>query len=132
MLDRISRHFDGSAQALNLRAQRSEVLASNIANADTPHYKARDFDFRATLTNAMQKSTLSMVQTHSAHLDARPAAPSPLRLQYRVPAQASIDGNTVEVDAEVARLSDNALRYQAAMTFVNDDISHVRIAIKGE
>lgn len=132
MLDRIARHFAEAAQALNLRAQRSEVLASNIANADTPHFKARDFDFRATLTRAMQKSALSMVQTHSAHLDTKPTTLSPLRLQYRVPAQASIDGNTVEVDAEVARLTDNNLRYQAAMTFINDDISHIRTALRGE
>lgn len=131
ILDKIARHSSESTQALNLRARRSEVLASNLANADTPHYKARDFDFRTALTSAMQKSDLLLTQTHDAHLDVRPAAPGSFRLQYRVPAQASIDGNTVEVDAEVGRYSDNALRYRAATTFINDEISHVRIAIKG-
>jgi flagellar basal-body rod protein FlgB len=108
------------------------VLACNITNADTPHYKAQDFDFRAALTNAMQKSDLLLTQTHDAHLDPRPATPGSFRLQYRVPAQASIDGNTVEVDAEVGRYSGNALRYRAAMTFINDEINHVRIALRGE
>jgi flagellar basal-body rod protein FlgB len=131
ILDKIARTFFEAAQALNLRAKRSEVLASNIANADTPHYKAQDFDFRTALTNAMQKSDLLLTQTHEAHLDPRPAAPGSFRLQYRIPAQASIDGNTVEVDAEVGRYSDNALRYRATMTFLNEEISHVRTAIKG-
>ncbi len=115
-----------------MRARRSEVLASNIANADTPHYKARDLDSRSELTSAMQKSDLLLTRTHDAHLDPRPAAPGSFRLQYRIPAQSSIDGNTVEVDAEVGRYSDNALRYRAAMTFLNDEISHVRTAIRGE
>lgn len=132
IIDKIVRHLSESTQALNLRARRSEVLAGNIANADTPNYKARDFDFRTALTGALRKSDLLLTQTHGAHLDASPAAPGSFRLQYRVPAQASIDGNTVEVDAEVGRYSDNALRYQAAMAFINDEISHVRIAIKGQ
>jgi flagellar basal-body rod protein FlgB len=108
------------------------VLTCNITNVDTPHYKTQDFDFRTALMNAMQKSDLLLTQTHEAHLDPRPAAPGSFRLQYHMPAQASIDGNTVEVDAEVGRYSDNALRYQAAMTFINDEISHVRIALRGE
>lgn len=132
ILDKIVRYFSESTHALNLRARRSEVLASNIANADTPHYKARDLDFRSALKSAMQKSDLLLTQTHGAHLDPGPAAPGSFRLQYRIPAQASIDGNTVEVDAEVGRYSDNALRYRAAMTFINEEISHVRTAIKGE
>lgn len=132
ILDKIVRYFSESTHALNLRARRSEVLASNIANADTPHYKARDLDFRSALTSAMQKSDLLLTQTHDAHLDPRPAAPGSFGLQYRIPAQSSIDGNTVEVDAEVGRYSDNALRYRAAMTFINEEISHVRTAIRGE
>jgi len=132
ILDKIARTLSDAAQALNLRAKRSEVLASNIANADTPHYKAQDFDFRSALTRATQKSDLLLTQTHEAHLDRSPAAPGSFRIQYRIPAQASIDGNTVEVDAEVGRYSDNALRYRAAMTFLNDEISHVRIALRGE
>lgn len=132
MLDRIDRHFTEAAQALNLRARRSEVLAGNIANADTPNYKARDFDFRAALSSAMRLSDLRMTRTQGAHLDPASTSPGAFRLQYRVPAQPSIDGNTVEVDAEVGRLADNSLRYQAAITFINDDISHVRIALQGQ
>lgn len=132
MLDRIARELSEAVQVLNLRARRAELLASNIANADTPHYKARDFDFRAAMTSAMRKSELPMARTQSAHLESSAMAPSAVRVQYRVPVQPSIDGNTVEVDAEVGRIADNALRYQAAVTFINGEISHIRMALQGQ
>lgn len=132
MLDRIDRHIAPNLKALNLRAFRSEVLAGNIANADTPHYKGRDFDFRAAMRGAMAASNLGVTRTAAAHLEPRGGAAGAPRLQFRIPAQPSIDGNTVELDAEVSRFSDNAIRYQAALTFMNSRISGLRTALTGQ
>jgi flagellar basal-body rod protein FlgB len=112
MLNGIDAHLAGPLQALNLRAYRTEVLASNIANADTPNYKARDFDFAAAVSGAV---------------GARVAA-----LQYRVPVQPSIDGNTVEMDTELAQFSDNALRMQADLTFMSARLRELQTAIQGQ
>lgn len=132
MLDRIDRHLQPNIKALNLLARRSEVLAANIANADTPNYKARDFDFRAAMAGAMSGSRLEIQRTSPSHMQQRGAAPGMPRLQFRAPAQPSIDGNTVELDAEVARFSNNAIRYQAALTFMNSRISGLRTALTGQ
>jgi flagellar basal-body rod protein FlgB len=102
--------------ALALRSQRQELLAANIANADTPNYKAVDFDFAAALTQATG--------------NAGPAAPAP-QLQYRVPAQASLDGNTVEMDAERAEFADNTVRHEATMRFLTAQIKTMLAAITG-
>jgi flagellar basal-body rod protein FlgB len=126
------REFAPHLKALNLRAARSAVLAGNVANADTPHYKARDFDFQAAMRAASTSQTLRMARTAPTHLDPRSAAGDAPRLQYRVPAQPSIDGNTVELDQEVARFSDNAMRYQAAVTFTNARVRDLLAAITGQ
>jgi len=116
-------------QALQLRARRTEVLASNLANADTPHYKARDFDVDRLLRGA-DTPKLPLRQTHPGHLtldaDAR------FRLLYRVPQQAALDGNTVEEHIEQAKFAENALRYQASLRFVNGKFSGLMTAIRGE
>ena len=102
-------------QALKLRAYRQQVLASNLANADTPNFKARDFDFAAVLKDA---------------LSARAAAPQP-QLQFRRPLQPSLDGNTVELDVERAQFAENALRYEAELTFLNAHIKTLLAALQG-
>jgi len=117
-------------QALLLRERRSAVLAANLANADTPGFKARDLDFQSILKQA-ESSHPGMEKTHSQHL-----LPGHLqlaaRLQYRQPNQASLDGNTVETQIEQAKYAENALQYQASLRFINGTISGLMTAIKGE
>ena len=107
---------------------RSTVLASNIANADTPHYQARDFNFY-TLLNDME--TQSIRSTHNHHIDFSKNALD-LGLKYRIPTIPSIDGNTVESDTENNLFADNSMRYQATLTFLNQRIRGVLTALKGE
>lgn len=125
-------YLSDHAGALSLRAYRGEVLASNIANADTPNYQARDFDFPAALRKAMsgvQRVRLS--RTSERHLGGSGQA-AVADLRYRVPVQPSIDGNTVELDTELAQFSDNAMRYQATLTFLNERIRSMRTALTGQ
>lgn len=116
-------------QTLSLRARRAEVLAANIANADTPNYKARDLDFRSALDWAQQ--TLSLRRTHAAHLGG-PSDPAAVVLAYRVPLQPSLDGNTVEPQVERAAFMDNALRYQASLRFLEGKVKSILTALRGE
>lgn len=137
MLPGIDRHLDGPVQALNLRTLRGEALASNIANADTPHYKARDFDFAAALRNALGAAgsavqPVELARTSTRHLAGAQGPTGAPRLQYREPVQPSIDGNTVELDTELAQFSDNAVRIQADLTFLSHRIRSLQTAITGQ
>lgn len=132
MLDRIDSFLAPNLKALNLRAARSEVIAGNIANSDTPNYKARDIDFRAAMAGASLRADLRLARTDSDHLAPKTGAGGGLRLQYRNPVQPSIDGNTVEVDGEVGRFSDNAMRYQASLTFLSARIRTLQSALTGQ
>ena len=104
MLDRLNEDFRFFQQSL--RAQRQEVLSSNIANADTPNYKARDFDFRTAMQTAMEGSKrladTSLTLTSARHIPAKAVSQGPTDLLYRLPYQPSMDGNTVEMDVERA------------------------------
>jgi len=113
--------------ALLFRAHRMEVLAANLANADTPRYKARDVEFSSVL-GGMTPTRLNI--TNSRHINAVPAAGADA-LKYRVPYQPALDGNTVETDLELARYSENAVGYQASLMFANDRISTLRAALAG-
>ncbi len=121
-------------QALALRARRAEVLAANMANADTPNYKAKDIDFKAVLNQARDQSSSNasvLVRTHATHL------PSGLDLtsgsvKYRVPEQSSLDGNTVDTETEQAEFTRNAIQYQATLTFLNGRIRGLMTAIRGD
>ncbi len=133
MLNGIDAHLAGPLQALNLRAYRTEVLASNIANADTPNYKARDFDFAAALSGAIGVREQYGACAHFAEASGRRGrARAGAALQYRVPVQPSIDGNTVEMDTELAQFSDNALRTQADLTFMSARLRELQTAIQGQ
>jgi flagellar basal-body rod protein FlgB len=135
VLHAIDDHLSVRLAALDLRAKRMEVLSSNIANADTPNYKARDFDFAQALRGAIAGATpqtVAMVRTDASHLSGRAPSGLPVALEYRVPVQPSIDGNTVEMDRELGQFSDNALRYQASLTFLNQRIANLRMAIAGQ
>ena len=119
--------------SLLLRSQRSSIIGANIANSDTPNYKARDMDFNAMLKSAQTKQTkgLSLSQTDSRHIPVSAAAGSP-HILFRNPLNASLDGNTVDVHAEQSRFAENALNYQSSYTFLNGKIRGLIQALKGE
>jgi flagellar basal-body rod protein FlgB len=119
-------------QALKLRVRRAEVLSSNLANADTPGYKARDFDFQKALASQMSgNGGFSMKTTRSGHMGANSSAGT-FEMQYRLPTQPSIDGNTVEEQVEQAEFTKNALDFQASFTFLNSRFTGLKKALKGE
>lgn len=119
--------------ALRVRAQRMEVLSSNIANADTPNYKARDIDFRAVLSEAQggTVSAAALKTTHANHMQQSGGVMGG-QLQYRNPLQPSIDGNTVDPQMEKSKFMENALQYQATLSFIDGRISSLRKAIRGD
>jgi flagellar basal-body rod protein FlgB len=140
MIGNIQSYLGIYNDAMSLRAYRQGVLASNIANADTPNYKARDFDFAATFAAARNKNSQMQVSqpgavalslTDPAHIAAhgQGAAEAAVRLQYRNEFQPAVDGNTVEMDVERAAIADNALQYQAMGTFLSDKLNGLRTAI---
>jgi flagellar basal-body rod protein FlgB len=106
--------FGVHATALKLRGQRMNVLASNIANAATPNYKARDIDFRKALSLAQEGQSPDAA------------------LKFRVPLQTSLDGNTVELPTEQTAFAENALAYRTSLTFLNSRINSLTRALKGE
>lgn len=147
--------------ALSLRAQRQQLLASNIANADTPNYKAKDIDFNSALKGALAKSTSpvpasgpatssarplglsspsgmlgssGLARTSAAHLPGSTAslAGNGAQVQFRTAAQGNVDGNTVDMDAERNQFVDNALRYEAGLTLVSSKIKGLIAAIQGQ
>ena len=118
-------------QALLLHGQRLGVLATNIANADTPNYKARDIDFSAVLSQT-DDAPLSLAVTQAAHISMSEGSSAPADLKYRNPYQASLDGNTVEMPVEQAAFSENNVRYQASLGFINGRISELTLAINGQ
>jgi len=122
-------------EALKLRAQRMEVLANNIANADTPNYKARDIDFRAVLAQRLGESGAGdapLARTHSRHLATAVSAPASETLQYRNPLLPSLDGNTVDSNMEKTTFADNTLQLQASLRFLDGRFKGLMTAIKGE
>jgi flagellar basal-body rod protein FlgB len=119
--------------ALRLRAERAEVLSANLANADTPNYKARDFDFHTALQNAQQQAGGGLQVTQNRHLDAGlGTTPGGAPLSYRTPSQPSIDGNTVDEHIEHAEFMENSLEFQTAFTLLNSRFKGLISAIRGE
>jgi flagellar basal-body rod protein FlgB len=117
--------------SLVLRGQRASVLAANIANADTPNYKARDLDFQAVLNGELDAVGLPLARTTGAHLGAE-AGVIEGALKYRNPWQRSLDGNTVEAQVEHAAFGENAVRYQASLMFINRRIATIELALSGQ
>jgi flagellar basal-body rod protein FlgB len=117
--------------SLLLRGQRAGVLAANIANADTPNYKARDLDFAAVLGGELDAVGLPLVRTSGAHLTGA-AGTTEAALKYRNPYQPSLDGNTVEAQVENAAFGENAVRYQASLLFINRRIAGLELAMTGQ
>lgn len=134
MSSRIDNMLQFHQTALRLREARQELLASNIANADTPNYKAKDIDFASALQGALsgQTAKLPLVQTSPQHwggTSGESVMGSPV--MYRTVLQPSADGNTVDMDVERAQFADNALRYEASLKFVSDEVKDVLTALQG-
>jgi flagellar basal-body rod protein FlgB len=123
--------FGVHEQALLLRGERVGVLAANLANVDTPNYKARDLDFDAVLSGIGEKS-LALTGTQRGHLSSTATNESGGELKYRWPYQTALDGNTVEMPVEQAAFAENSVRYQASLMFINREIAGLQLAITGQ
>lgn len=136
MLDKLAHDFDFSQRALGLRAYRTEVLAGNMANAETPYYKAVDFDFSSAMKAAASGASgkdLALNATDARHFSTHPGdGSSAAALQYRDAVQPSVDGNTVDMDLERAAFLDNSMQYQSTLTFMNNRIATLKSAIRGD
>lgn len=142
MLDRLTANLKFHGEALALRAERQQVLASNIANVDTPNYKARDFDFgqalrqaaagQATAAGAPVRAGATTTVAWLPLNASGQAGTTGTQLAWRVPEQPSIDGNTVDLDRERAGFADNSLRYEATLRFINGNVRNLLSAIRGD
>jgi flagellar basal-body rod protein FlgB len=121
MINRLTDALNFNAQALALRAERQQLLAGNIANADTPGFQARDFDFAAALRDAAQAQA-----TGKTGLAARTEA----QLRWALPAQTNLDRSTVDMDRERASFAENALKYDAALRFINGQVRTLQEAMR--
>lgn len=117
-------------KALLVRSRRAELLASNIANSDTPGYKARDIDFKTALAN-VQQSSQGLKLTHRNHIQS-PSLLAGADVMYRIPNQSALDGNTVDAQLEKSAFAENALRYQASLAFLDMKFKGLKAALKGE
>lgn len=125
----LDNEFAVHGRALGIASQRLGLLADNIANADTPGYKARDVDFKAAMQSAGTDSPPMQV-THARHISLGGAG-TQADVMYRVPEQPSMDGNTVDAQKETGAVAETAVRYQATLTFLNAKIRGLRLAITG-
>ncbi len=134
MVSHIDSEFRFLQKALDLRAYRQQVLASNIANADTPNYKARDFDFAKELSRAVdgQGGKGELRTTSARHLQPKQDGRLGVDLNYRAALQPSIDGNTVDMDVERAQFTDNAIHYQFAVDRISSKVKSLLGAIQGQ
>jgi flagellar basal-body rod protein FlgB len=133
MTSKLDNHFLFHTQALNVRTERQQLIAANIANADTPHYKARDVDFGQALQAALAgrgAAGLEVARTAPGHLSSASNAAS-MPLFFRGEAQSAVDGNTVDMDVERAQFADNAIRYEAGLTFVTGRFKGLLDAMQG-
>ena len=132
-MDLFTRTLDHQGRALELLAKRQQVLSANIANADTPGFQARDFDFAAALADARagQAGPVGAVATRAGHMAAVATTEDP-QLKWRQADQPSLDGNTVDLDRERANFADNAVRYEATLRFINGHVKTMLSAISGQ
>jgi len=121
--------FGMHPQAVALRSRRMEIIASNMANADTPGYKARDLDFREVMKN--NKDSIKTYRTNPRHLSGATGSTGGADLKYRTPLQPSVDGNTVDAQFEQTAFADNAVRFQASLMFLDGRIRGLSDAITG-
>ncbi len=138
MLNRLTDALDFQGQALQLRSERQRLIASNIANADTPGYVARDMDFAKTLQAATSTlpSASTLATSHAGHIGAGTAGLSGgltgSALTYATSSQPALDRNTVDMDRERASFADNAIKYEATLRFINSNVRTSLSAITGQ
>ena len=135
MLNRLTDSLDFQAQALGLRSQRQRLIASNIANADTPGYVARDLDFQQALRDASgagSAATPALTATRGGHIGSAAGSAAQGRLVYATPSQTNLDRNTVDMDRERASFADNSVKYEATLRFINGNVRTMLEAIKGQ
>jgi len=125
--------FNLHEQALYLQERRTELLSANLANAETPHYKAKDFDFKASLQAAVRNpfGNKTLSETNQKHIQPTNSGFN-FEMLFRMPYQASLDGNTVESQVEMAEFNDNAIRHMASLRFLNGKIKTLMTAIRGD
>jgi flagellar basal-body rod protein FlgB len=138
MIGKLDDYLRFQQTALSLRSQRQELLASNIANADTPNYKARDIDFASALQGALARQGApanGLATTAPAHIPRGApdgsSLPDGTPVQYRGVVQGSADGNTVDMDVERNQFADNAVRYEAGISMINQQIRAMLAAVSG-
>lgn len=145
MLDQLTNSLDFHAQALKLRSERQRLIASNIANADTPGYQARDFNFSQALQQAtgrmsqasggLASATLAPTPTHAGHMNLQgqtAGAGATPELGYATPAMTNLDSNTVDMDRERANFAHNTVQYEATLRFINGSVKTLNTAITGQ
>ncbi len=138
MLNRLTDTLDFQGQALTLRSERQRLLASNIANADTPGYVARDMNFAQALRAATgagsgtSAAAGTMAATSAGHLTPAAGAGAEPNLLYASASQTNLDRNTVDMDRERANFADNSVKYEATLRFINGNVRTMLEAIKGQ
>jgi len=132
MINRLGDSLDFQSQALTLRSERQRLLASNIANADTPGYVARDMDFAAALREATGTAmpALQALRTGLSALSGQTGAAGEAHLRYAAPSQSNLDGNSVDMDRERASFADNSVKYEATLRFINGHVRTMLDAMK--
>lgn len=133
MIGRIDDEIGFMSKALSLHAHRQQLLAGNIANADTPNYKAVDINFSQALKAATGPDRpVALSQTAPGHLQSKESSPFGAKTMFRQPTQPSIDGNTVDMDVERTQFIDNAIRYQFALDRVSSKFKTIELALRGQ
>ena len=134
MINKLDKELNFHHQALSLRAARQELLSSNVANADTPNFKAKDIDFASVLSEklspATRPNTVNLNTTSPSHINSATQGIFGDNVLYRVPLQPSADGNTVDMDAERTRFADNAIKYDASITFITNEFRNLTLAMQ--
>jgi len=134
MINKLDKELNFHHQALSLRAARQELLSSNVANADTPNFKAKDIDFASVLRDKLSLTAntakVGLITTSSGHINAETTGTLGSSLLYRVPLQPSADGNTVDMDMERTRFADNSIKYDASITFITNEFRNLSIAMQ--
>lgn len=133
MVNTLDNYFGVHEQAMRVRASRAQLLAENIANADTPHFKARDIDFQAALASAGHELNAAQMRvTDSAHISAPDNQAFSAEIMFRTPQAASLDGNSVDSEFEKSEFLRNAVEYQVSLKFLDGKIRTLMSAIKGD
>ncbi len=133
MINKLDKELNYHHNALSLRVARQELLSSNVANADTPNFKAKDIDFASVLNERLSSTPslkkVNMNTTSAMHINSAASGVFGDNILYRVPLQPSADGNTVDMDMERTRFADNAIKYDASITFINNEFRNLTSAM---